>query len=96
MTLTDDIRAAKKQRQFHSARDFETSAAQIGEVDDPGEDIKRKARLVIAGNAKGRSRKAQVEYAALLMQMLGVYPGQDFDPTAPTIIPRSPNMRDRR
>lgn len=90
MTLTDDIRAAKKQRQFHSARDFETSSSQIGEVDDPGEDIKRKARLVIAGNA------ADAEDAALLMQMLGVYPGQDFDPTAPTIIPRSPNMRDRR
>lgn len=90
MSITDDIRAAKRQRQFHSARDFETSSSQIGEVDDPGEDIKRKARLVIAGNS------ADADDAALLMQMLGVYPGQDFDPTAPTMVPQSPNMRDRR
>lgn len=96
MTLTDDIRAAKRTRQFHSARDFEMSSSQIGEVDDPGEDIKRRAREVIAGNAKGRSKKSQVEDATLLMQMLGVYPGQDFDPTAPTIVPQSPQMRDRR
>jgi hypothetical protein len=96
MTLTDDIRAAKRTRQFHSARDFETSSSQIGEVDDPGEDIKRRAREVIAGNARGRSKAARVEDATLLMQMLGVYPGQDFDPTAPTIVPQSPQMRDRR
>ena len=96
MTLTDDIRAAKRTRQFHSARDFEMSSSQIGEVDDPGEDIKRRAREVIAGNAKGRSKAARVEDATLLMQMLGVYPGQDFDPTAPTLVPQSPQMRDRR
>lgn len=96
MTVTDDIRAAKRARQFHSARDFETSASQIGEVDDPGEDIKRRARAVIAGNARGRSKAARVADATLLMQMLGVYPGQDFDPTAPTVVPRSPQMADRR
>ena len=90
MSITDDIRAAKRQRQFHSARDFETSSSQIGEVDDPCDDIKRKARLVIAGNS------ADADDAALLMQMLGVYPGQDFDPTAPTMVPQSPNMRYRR
>lgn len=96
MTVADDVRAARRQRQFHSARDFETSASQIGEVDDPGEEIKRRARTVVAGNAKGRSRRAQVQDATTLMQMLGVYPGQSFDPTAPTIVPRSPNMRDHR
>lgn len=96
MTVADDIRAARRERQFHSARDFETSASQIGDVDDPGEEIKRKARAIIAGNAKGRSKKAQVEDASLLMQMLGVYPGQDFDPTDNPIVPQSPNMRDRR
>lgn len=97
MTVTnEDVRAARRRRQFHSARDFEASSSQIGEVDDPGEDIKRRARAVIAGNARGRSRKAQVEDATLLMQMLGVYPGQDFDPTVVTTVPRSPSMADRR
>ena len=96
MTVADDVRAARRQRQFHSARDFEASSSQIGEVDDPGEDIKVRARAVIAGNARGRSKRAQVEDAALLMRMLGVYPGQDFDPTAPMTLPRSPNMADRR
>jgi hypothetical protein len=90
MTVTDDIRAAKRARQFHSARDFETSSSQIGDVDDPGEEIKRKARTIVAANAKGRSRKAQVVDATLLMEMLGVYPGQDFDPTAPTALLRHP------
>ena len=96
MTVTDDIRAAKRERQFHSARDFETSSSQIGEVPEPGEDIKRKARHLIAGNARGRSKKAQAADATLLMQMLGVYPGQDFDPTAPTPLPQSVQSRDRR
>ena len=93
MSVADDVRAARRERQFHSARDFETSASQIGDVDDPGEEIKRKAREIIAGNARGRSKKAQVADATLLMQMLGVYPGQDFDPTENPIVPQSPNMR---
>ena len=96
MTVTDDIRAAKRQRQFHSARDFETSASQIGEVPEPAEEIKRRTQLLIAGNARGRTRKDQAADAALLMQMLGVYPGQDFDPTAPTPLPQSVQSRDRR
>lgn len=96
MTLTDDIRAAKRTRQFHSARDFETSASQIGDVDDPGEEIKARVRLIVAGNAKGRSKAARVADATLLMEMLGVLPGQDFDPTAPTTLPRHPQMVDRR
>jgi hypothetical protein len=87
---TEDIRAAKRTRQFHSARDFETSSSQIGDVDDPGEEIKRKARTIVAANARGRSRKAQAADATTLMEMLGVYPGQDFDPTAPTTVPRHP------
>ena len=90
MTVADDVRAARRLRQFHSARDFETSASQIGDVGDPGEDIKRKARLVIAGNS------GDAADAALLMQMLGVYPGQDFDPTDNPVVPRSPTMRGTR
>lgn len=79
MTVADDIRAAKRERQFHSARDFETSASQIEDVDPPGEELKRKAQLIIAANAKGRSKKAQAQDAAMLMRMLGVHPDQTFD-----------------
>lgn len=96
MTVTDDIRAAKRTRQFHSARDFETSSSQIEDVDDPGEAVKHAARLVIAGHAKGRSRRARVADVALLMEMLGLLPGQDFDPTAAALMPKPPQMRDRR
>ena len=46
-------------------------------------------RRLIAGNAKGRSKKAQVEDAENLMMMLGVHPSQEDEwqylvgPTAP-------------
>lgn len=91
MTVTDDMRAAKRERQFHSARDFETSSSQIGDVEPLGDDLKRKAQLVIAGNAKGRSKKAQVEDATLLMRMLGVHPDDRFDPSASATVPPTPN-----
>ena len=84
MTVADDVRAARRERQFHSARDFETSASQIGDVDPIGEEMKRKAQLIIAGNARGRSKAARVADATLLMQMLGVHPDDDFDPAATT------------
>lgn len=83
MTVADDVRAAKRERQFHSARDFETSSSQIGDVEPLGEEMKRKAQTIIAANAKGRSKKAQVADAELLMRMLGVHPDDDFDPSAP-------------
>lgn len=78
-------RSAHRQRQFHSARDFETSASQIGEVEPFAESVRRKAQLIVAGNAKGRSRKAQVADADELMMMLGVHPSQPplTDPLAP-------------
>lgn len=94
MTVTnDDVRAAKKDRQFHSARDFETSASQIGEVGPLAEDIKTKAQRIIAGSAKGRSRKAQVADATLLMRMLGVHPDDSWDPSIgmDTPLPRPQN-----
>lgn len=83
MTVDDvDQRAAKRQRQFHSARDFETSASQIGDVEPLQDDVRRKMQLIIAGNAKGRSKKAQAEDAVTLMMMLGVHPSQpeQYDP----------------
>lgn len=89
MTVADELRAAKRERQFHSARDFETSASQIEDVDPLGADVQRKAQLIIAANARGRSKKARVEDAALLMRMLGVHPDQTFD-TSDLPIPHHP------
>jgi hypothetical protein len=81
VTVTDETRSAHRERQFHSARDFETSASQIGEVTPFAEEVKAKAQRIIAANAKGRSRKAQVADATELMRMLGVHPDDVFDPT---------------
>lgn len=83
MTVADDTaRKAKRERQFHSARDFETSASQIGEVEPFTEQLRKKMQLIVCGNAQGRSRQAQVEDAENLMRMLGVHPDQPpvFDP----------------
>lgn len=91
MTVTDDARAAKRKRQFHSARDFETSSSQIEDVEPLGEELKRKAQLVIAGNAEGQSKSSQVEDAILLMRMLGVHPDDRFDPSASATVPPTPN-----
>lgn len=91
MTVTDDARAAKRERQFHSARDFETSSSQIGDVEPLGDELKRKAQLVIAGNAEGRSKNSQIEDATLLMRMLGVHPDDCFDPSASATVPPTPN-----
>lgn len=71
-----DARTARRERQFHSARDFETSASQIEDVEPFSEQLRRKAQIVVCGNARGRSRAAQVADADTLMRMLGVHPGQ--------------------
>jgi 2-succinyl-5-enolpyruvyl-6-hydroxy-3-cyclohexene-1-carboxylate synthase len=65
-----DARAAKKQRQFHSARDFETSSSQIGEVEPFADHVRRKAQLIICGHSEN------VEEAEEMMRMLGVHPDQ--------------------
>lgn len=90
MTVADDVRAAKKQRQFHSARDFETSASQIGDVEPLDADIQRKMQLIIAGNAQGRTKEEQVADAELLMRMLGVHPDDKFDPDDNPILVQHP------
>lgn len=87
MTVSDDVRAAKKERQFHSARDFETSASQIGEVTPFNDDIKLKAQMIIAASAQGDGVAAQATDAALLMRMLGVHPDDTWDPTISMDIP---------
>lgn len=94
MTVTDDTRAAKRQRQFHSARDFETSASQIGDVEPFAESVRRKAQLIVAANARGRSLKAKVADAEELMQMLGIHPSQP--PLTDPLNPPLPNPRSFR
>lgn len=93
MSVTDDVRAAKRQRQFHSARDFETSASQIGDVDPFSEQMRHQMQRIICGNAKGRSKKAQRADAELLMMMLGVHPCQE--PATPTPIGPTPSLQIR-
>lgn len=97
MTIADDVRAAKKERQFHSARDFETSASQIGEVSDFAPDIKAKAQRIIAASAVGDGIAAQAADADLLMRMLGVHPDDTWDPTLAmdTPLPRPQNNSGR-
>lgn len=76
MTVADDTRRAKRERQFHSARDFETSASQIGEVEPFSDHLRKKAQMIICGNAEGGDHQARREDAELLMRMLGVHPDQ--------------------
>ncbi len=96
MTVSDDLRATKRERQFHSARDFETSASQIGEVSPFAEEIKLRAQRIIAANAQGTGVAAQAADAALLMRMLGVHPDDVWDPTiAIDALPRPQNNNGR-
>lgn len=88
MTVSDDAkRAARRNRQFHSARDFETSSSQIGDPDPLAEDIKGRAQRIVAGNARGRSKAARVADAEMLMRMLGVHPEDGFDPSLSVMNP---------
>lgn len=96
MTVTDDARVARRERQFHSARDFETSASQIGEITPLTEDLKIRTQRIIAANARGRSRKAQTEDAILLMRMLGVHPQDTFDPAVAGLAVPIPQNRGKR
>lgn len=88
----DQSRAARRTKQFHSAKDFEASASQIGQVDPFSEEIKTKAQRIIAGNARGRSKKAQVEDATTLMRMLGVHPDDRWEEPITGLMP-SPNSK---
>lgn len=91
MTVSDEVRAAKKQRQFHSARDFETSASQIGDIEPFADDMKAKAQRIVAASAVGDGIAAQAADAALLMRMLGIHPDDSFDPSLNALVPPTPN-----
>jgi len=75
--------SAKKQRAFHSAKDYEMSASQLGDVIPPPPDERRKAALMVAANVPPE------EIEDVLM-MLGIHPSQpDFDdgPQSPILKP---------
>lgn len=92
MTVSDTTRKKNRERQFNSARDFETVSSQIGEIAPATNKIKDHARRVVAANAVGDSLPEQVADTEMLLRMLGIHPEQpDFvDPVSP--IP-SPHMQ---
>lgn len=87
-----------KETSFYSAANFESTASQIGEVEPFGEQVRKKAQRVIAGNARGRSLKAKVSDATELMLMLGVHPSQPDlpDPLASPVPSFSYNSSQRK
>lgn len=59
------------------ARDSRAMTDLVENFDPLTGDQMNAMRLLIAGNAKGRSKKAKVEDAENLMKMLGVHPSQE-------------------
>lgn len=73
VSTAEQAREKNRQRQFHSAKDYEQSASQIGDIVVPDLSERRKAALVVAGNVP------KDEVAGVLM-MLGIHPKQpDFE-----------------
>ena len=77
----DVDRDARRHRQFHSARDFETSSSQIGDIDPHTPDAKRRAQLVVCSFAENATEAAE------LLTILGIFPGQEewSEPSGVTI-----------
>jgi hypothetical protein len=72
-----------RQRAFHSAKDYETSASQIGDVVAPDVSERRKASLMVAANVPPD------EIVETLM-MLGIHPSQPpWDDGPNTAVTRS-------
>ncbi|AON96995.1 hypothetical protein BI081_gp112 [Mycobacterium phage Tonenili] len=91
---SEEIRAAKKQRAFYSAKDFETSASAIGEITPTAPNVKRKASIAVADYVN-RNGLDPSEIPELLM-MLGIHPDQpDYqDDDMPVRMPRQFNTLD--
>jgi len=69
LSSTEEARDAKRQRAFHSAKDYETSASQLGDIQATEPTAKRKVSVVVA------SFVPPDEIVDILM-MLGIGPGQ--------------------
>jgi len=80
----DPAREARKNRQFHSARDFEMVSSQIGDVDPLDDEVKAKIQKLVAANAAGDTHEDKVADATMLMRMLGVHPDDVYDSSVMT------------
>ena len=87
--VEDKTRADKRQRAFHSAKDYETSASQIGEIPPTEPSTKRKASIVVASMVP----REEIED---MLKMLGLHPSQpDYeDDEGPLPMPRQFNSMD--
>lgn len=85
LSATEEARDAKRQRAFHSAKDYETSASQLGDIQATEPSAKRKAALAVA------SFVPPDEIVDILM-MLGIGPGQpDWEDAPNGMMPRQYN-----
>lgn len=64
-------------------RDSKNFTAVCDNAQEPTDEEKAAARLIVCGNA------ADAEEAADLLKMLGLFPGQDTDPTPATALRKS-------
>lgn len=81
LSATEEARDAKRQRAFHSAKDYETSASQLGDIQATTPSAKRKAAIVVAANVP------PAEISEMLM-MLGIHPDQpDWEEDGPHLGP---------
>lgn len=72
VSAADVVREKNRQRAFHSAKDYEQSASQIGDIVNPDVSERRKASVVVAANVP----RDEIEE---VLRMLGIHPDQpDF------------------
>jgi hypothetical protein len=69
LSSTEEARDVKRKRAFHSAKDYETSASQLGDIQATDTSAKRKVSIVVAAHVP----KGEVEDILL---MLGIHPTQ--------------------
>lgn len=78
----------KRHRAFHSARDYETSASQIGDIEPLTLGTKDRARRVVAEQLMLRDPDLTADVLAETLQMLGLHPDQpDWQDDDPTVLP---------
>lgn len=84
------LNTAKKQRAFHSAKDYETSASQLGDVLAPEAEAQVKARTIAAEALLRREPNATAADLTEVLMMLGIHPDQPDWDEVPSIQPSRP------
>lgn len=74
------VSSDRKQKAFYSAKDYETSASQIGDIEPIAPSNKRKVALLVANNVPK-------EEVLGILEMLGIAPGQPDWDDGPIITP---------